>query len=255
MDQQQLTASQFGHSAQHYLSSAVHAQGADLARLRELAARLRPAHALDLGCGAGHASYALASAGAARVTAFDPAAGMLAVVAEEARRRGMAGITTREGAAESLPFADGSFDFIVTRFSAHHWRSVPQAMAECARVLAPAGRMVVIDMVAPEAALLDTSLQAIEVLRDASHVRDYRVAEWRAMLADAGFGEHSCHEWKLPLEFHAWIQRIGTPPARVAALHALFDGLPIEVRDYFRITPQRDFTADCAWFEVSRREA
>jgi ubiquinone/menaquinone biosynthesis C-methylase UbiE len=253
MDQQQLTASQFGSNARHYLSSNVHASGADLSRLRELAGALRPARALDLGCGAGHASYALASAGVMQVVACDPSPGMLAVVAEEAARRGMAGITVREAAAEALPFADHSFDFIATRFSAHHWRNVPAAMAECARVLAPGGRMVVIDMVAPEAALLDTSLQAIELLRDASHVRDYRVSEWRGMLQQAGFGEQSSHEWKLPLEFQSWIHRIGTPEARVAALHALFDALPREVGEYFRVSPQRDFTADCAWFEVQAR--
>jgi ubiquinone/menaquinone biosynthesis C-methylase UbiE len=253
MDQQQLTTSQFGSNARNYLSSNVHASGADLARLRELAGVLRPAHALDLGCGAGHASYALASAGVAQVIACDPSPGMLAVVAEEAARRGMAGITVREAAAEALPFTDHSFDFIATRFSAHHWRSVPAALAECARVLAPGGRMVVIDMVAPEAALLDTSLQAIELLRDASHVRDYRVSEWRWMLQQAGFAEQSFHEWKLPLEFQPWIRRIATPAARVAALHALFDAFPREVGEYFQVSPQRDFTADCAWFEVQAR--
>jgi hypothetical protein len=99
--------------------------------------------------------------------------------------------------------------------------------------------------------LLDTSLQAMELLRDASHVRNYRVSEWRAMLSHAGFREESFDEWKLPLEFLPWIQRIGTPVARVGALHALFDGLPREARDYFRISAQRDFTADCAWFGVS----
>jgi dienelactone hydrolase len=48
MDQQQLSVQQFGASAANYLSSAVHARGADLQRLVGTAERLRPAHVLDL---------------------------------------------------------------------------------------------------------------------------------------------------------------------------------------------------------------
>ncbi len=250
MDQQQLTARQFGASARNYLASAVHAQGADLDRLRRIAADTRPARVLDLGCGAGHASYALAAAGAARVSACDPSAGMLEVVAAEAQRRGHANITTGQSAAEQLPFADDSFELIVTRYSAHHWRSVPQALAECARVIAPGGRLIVIDMIAPEPALLDTSLQVLELLRDGSHVRDYRASEWRSMLHTAGFREQSFDTWKLHMQFASWIRRIGTPPQRVAALHTVFEALPAEARDYFLITTDNDFTADCAWFEA-----
>ena len=47
--------------------------------------------------------------------------------------------------------------------------------------MVPGGRLVVIDVVAPEIPLFDTTLQVIEFLRDASHVRDYRVSEWIAM--------------------------------------------------------------------------
>ncbi len=42
-----------------------------------------------------------------------------------------------------------------------------------ARVLAPGGRLSVIDVIAPEMPLLDTVLQAVEFLRAASHVRSF----------------------------------------------------------------------------------
>ncbi len=67
MEQRDLTAQQFGAMAARYLGSSVHAQGADLDRLAELASLTRPGLALDLGCGAGHASLALARGGARQV--------------------------------------------------------------------------------------------------------------------------------------------------------------------------------------------
>jgi SAM-dependent methyltransferase len=234
----------------NYLTSAVHATGADLERLTAVAGKQQPARVLDLGCGAGHASFALARGGARRITAYDPSSDMLAVVAQEAKMRGHAGIETCVGVAEMLPFEGNTFDLVVTRYSAHHWASVTRALAECARVTMPGGRLVVIDVIAPETPLFDTSLQVIEFLRDASHVRDYRVSEWGAMQRAAGFAESTLGSWKLPIEFKSWIARIGTPPARVAALQAVFAELPREVLEYFQIGPELSFVMDSAWLEA-----
>jgi SAM-dependent methyltransferase len=174
----------------------------------------------------------MARGGAHRVTAYDPSAQMLAVVAREAAARGHVTVDTRTGSAESLPFADASFEFVVTRYSAHHWAQVPRALAECARVLKPGGRMLVIDVIAPEDPMLDTPLQVIEFLRDSSHVRNYRVSEWGGLLQAAGFQSPSFDCWKLPLEFRTWVARIGTSATRIAALEAVFADLSDEARRY-----------------------
>ena len=252
MDQQQLTVKQFGARAASYLNSAVHSKGADLDRLTDLVRKSKPACVLDLGCGAGHASFAAAAGEAKRVIAYDPSEDMLAVVAAEAARRGFTNLETRAGAAEVLSFESGTFDLIVTRYSAHHWASVPKALAECARVAAPGARLIVIDLIAPETPLFDTSLQVVEFLRDASHVRDYRASEWRAMQEAAGFRSPAVTSWKLTMDFNSWIERIGTPPERVAALRAVFAGLPSEVKQYFQVAPDLSFVTDSAWFETTR---
>jgi ubiquinone/menaquinone biosynthesis C-methylase UbiE len=70
---------------------------------------------LDLGCGAGHASFTAAQQ-VAQVTAYDLSSQMLEVVAEAAKRR--AGNIDAQGYAESLPFADASFDVVISRYSA-----------------------------------------------------------------------------------------------------------------------------------------
>ena len=172
---------QFGPAASAYLTSAAHAQGTDLDKLSRIV-QGKSATVLDLGCGAGHVSFAVA-AGVNAVTACDLSDDMLAVVAGEAVKRGLGNIATRQGIAEALPFPDCSFDYVLTRFSAHHWNSLPQALAEMRRVLKDDGRVIVIDVVAPAAPLLDTHLQSIELLRDVSHVRNYSVAEWTRQLA------------------------------------------------------------------------
>src|SRR5690606_40498988 len=77
---------QFGPRAAAYLSSAVHAQGADLEQLAALAREHAGARVLDLGCGGGHVSFQVAPH-AAHVTAYDLSQAMLDVVAAEAARR------------------------------------------------------------------------------------------------------------------------------------------------------------------------
>ena len=252
MSQQALSETQFGRHAANCWTSPVHATGADLVRLTATAAHERPARVLGLGGGGGHASFALSRGGAGRVTAYDPSSEMLALVAEEAAKRGEKAIETCVGVAEMLPFQDDTFDLVVTRYSAHHWATVTRALAECARVIAPGGRFIVIDVVAPERPLLDTTLQVIEFLRDASHVRDYRLAEWVAMQRAAGFAEPTVSCWKLPLEFKSWVARIATMPPRVTALQMVFAELPGEARECFQVGPEFSFITDSAWIDARK---
>jgi ubiquinone/menaquinone biosynthesis C-methylase UbiE len=252
MDQHDLAARQFGSTAKQYLTSSVHASGADLDRLANLAKKSLVTRVLDLGCGAGHASFALARGGARQVIAYDLAPQMLEVVAKEATARGHVQIETCAGSAERLTFADASLDMVVTRYSAHHWLDVRLAFHEVARILRPGGRFVVIDVLASESPLLDTVLQTLEILRDESHVRDYRESEWRAMFNAAKFPEPEVSRWKLPIEFNSWVARIGTSPPRIEALKVVFDALPSEAREYFAVTQDRSFAIDSGWFEATK---
>jgi len=253
MDQHDLASRQFGSTAAQYLTSTVHATGADLDRLADLVQNSRVASALDMGCGAGHASFALARGGAKRVVAYDLAAQMLEVVNAEAAARGYGQIETCAGAAERLAFEDASFDLVVTRYSAHHWLDVQRAVHEAARILKPGGILIVIDVLAPENPLLDTALQTVEILRDLSHVRNYRESEWRAMFGSADFSEPAVHRWKLPIEFNGWVARIGTSAPRIAALKVVFDELPREAREYFSVNHDHSFAIDAGWFEARQR--
>jgi len=176
---------QFGGQAAAYLASQVHAQGSEFGQLRERVGQMNAPRVLDLGCGAGHVSFQLADL-AAEVVAYDLSPRMLEVVGESARERGFDNIRTVQGVAESLAFADGTFDAVFSRFSAHHWRDVGLALREVKRVLKPGGMAAFIDVSASEQPLFDSFLQTIEMLRDTSHVRDYAPSEWAQMVGEAG---------------------------------------------------------------------
>lgn len=249
MKQNALVNQQFGNTTQAYLNSCVHAEGADLQRLTRLTHHYTHPNVLDLGCGAGHTAFAMAKAGAT-VTAYDLSPQMLALVENEAVRRNLMRITTQQGAAEELPFADASFDVVATRFSAHHWNDVGAAMREVCRVLKPNGTLVVIDVVAAENALFDTLLQAVEILRDASHIRDYRVSEWYAMLHAAGFDIIESDNWTLTMEFINWTKRMRTPELRVNAIRDVLVKASDEARQYFKVQSDCSFNIDVAWLEA-----
>jgi ubiquinone/menaquinone biosynthesis C-methylase UbiE len=242
-------ADAFGTTAAAYLTSHVHATGADLQTLADSVATTPGADVLDMGCGAGHASFAVAPH-ARSVTAYDIAPPMLATVEAAARERGLGNIRTQQGAAERLPFADASFDWVVSRMSAHHWRDVPQALAEVRRVLRPGGRVLFIDIAGIDHPLLDTHIQAVEVLRDGSHVRDYRADEWLAGFAAAGFDAQIRTRWRLPIEFAGWVARMRTPPERIAAIRSLWREAPDEVRDYFDVQEDGSFKLDALMIEA-----
>ncbi|TSH90187.1 class I SAM-dependent methyltransferase [Verticiella sediminum] len=221
---------QFDPQAQAYLNSAVHAQGPDLRAAHERVARTLSGQSagLDLGCGAGHLSFALAPA-VVRMVAADPSASMLATVAQAAHARGLAQVETAQTHAESLPFQAAAFSFVASRYSAHHWRDVPAALREAHRVTAPGGYLLMIDVIGPADPLVDTHFQTLELLRDTSHVRDYSDREWRAMLADAGYAVLDEQSWPVRLEFASWVQRIRTPMANVSMIRTLQQGASSEV--------------------------
>ncbi|MDH4585366.1 methyltransferase domain-containing protein [Pseudomonas sp. BN415] len=240
---EQVVQRQFGERASAYLSSAVHAQGTEFAQLQAEVAGCGDARVLDLGCGAGHVAFQVAPL-VGEVVAYDLSEQMLDVVASAAAQRGHGNVVTQQGAAESLPFADGSFDFVFSRYSAHHWSDLGLALREVRRVLKPGGVAAFIDVASPGKALLDTHLQTVEVLRDTSHVRNYSPAEWLCQVAEAGLRPRSHARQRLRLEFASWIERMRTPEVFRDAILALQQAVGNEVRDYFEIAADGSFSTD-----------
>jgi len=225
-DIHQLVNSQFGPVAAAYTSSLTHSDPEALRRVVELAAPKSSDFALDIATGAGHTALALAPH-VAQVTAYDLTEPMLAETRRNAAARGLTNVSTQQGAAESLPFADASFDIVTVRQAPHHFADVRAAVREMARVAKSGARVVIVDSAAPEDDSLDREWNEMERLRDPSHVRNYRLSEWREFVASAGlritFEEFSfATEQGGPMDFAAWVRRINASPAAAAELTRRF---------------------------------
>jgi len=225
------------------VASAVHAQGEDLAALADLARSHPGSRILDLGCGGGHVAYHVAPH-ASEVIAYDLSPSMLAAVEQEARHRELTNVRVAQGSCERLPFDARAFDFVLCRFSAHHWQDLQAGIREARRVLRPGGQAVFIDIVAPESAVLDSWLQTFELLRDPSHGRDYRASEWRAIAGECGFEPGPPTYRRLRMDFASWTERMRTPPDHVTAIRALQRLAPSAVREHFAIEDDGSFTID-----------
>jgi SAM-dependent methyltransferase len=180
---------------------------------------------LDVATGAGHVALAFAPH-VARVVAYDMTPSMLQQTLASARERGLGNVEGVPGIAEELPFEDGTFDVYTVRLAPHHFADVEASVKEAARVLKPGGKYLVVDTASPEDPTLDAQVNEIEMLRDPSHVRNYRPSEWRRMAETAGLEVVSltdsfCGAGRA-MDFDDWVLRMRTPGDKVARLRELF---------------------------------
>jgi ubiquinone/menaquinone biosynthesis C-methylase UbiE len=108
------------------------------------AARIRPGQrVLDVAGGAGEPSLPIAGivGSGGHVDYCDPVKGMMDIAQRQARDRGLTNISFHCAPAESLPFADHSFDAITCRFGAMFFADPDLGIKEMLRVLKPGGAM------------------------------------------------------------------------------------------------------------------
>lgn len=97
--------------------------------------------------GAGEGAFALLLAARARkVIAVDSSARMIEVGREQAARHGVHNIDFRQGDMEEIPIGTGEVDLVFFSQSLHHALHPERALAEAARILAPGGRVVILDL-------------------------------------------------------------------------------------------------------------
>jgi ubiquinone/menaquinone biosynthesis C-methylase UbiE len=123
----------------------LHHDIADRTAVLALSANAVPQRVLDVGCGTGYLLRLLARQWpqATELAGIDPAPSMIEAAAGSARDERL---RFSIGAAERLPYPDSSFDLVVSTTSFDHWPDQQAGLRECARVLMPAGRLMLVDL-------------------------------------------------------------------------------------------------------------
>jgi demethylmenaquinone methyltransferase / 2-methoxy-6-polyprenyl-1,4-benzoquinol methylase len=109
--------------------------------------------ALDVACGTGDLTQALARAGAAKVIGLDFTFEMLEIARHKAGGLPATSnpdrITYIQGDAQKLPLTDGFADVVTIAFGIRNVLEPAQAIAEFRRVLRPGGRLVILEFAEP----------------------------------------------------------------------------------------------------------
>jgi ubiquinone/menaquinone biosynthesis C-methylase UbiE len=145
---------------------------------------------------------------------------MLNKARERCAQAGRTNVVFEEGTATALPFEDASFDAAVTRLSIHHFTEPQKVLAEMVRVLKPSGVLAVADVVTAEDPEQGALQNAIEQLRDPSHVRMLPASELRALIRAQQLSIEHEDTWVKAREFEEWVGIVANPE-RIAPLRTM----------------------------------
>ncbi|MCF6325053.1 MAG: methyltransferase domain-containing protein [Gammaproteobacteria bacterium] len=147
---------------------------------------------LDIGCGTGALLAAVEQRYPETVLAgIDPTSEMLDVAGERLSNR----VQLQQGWASTLPFADDTFDLIVSCNMFHYIREPMVALKEMKRILKPTGRVVITDWCSDYiiCKIYDRFLRVF----NQAHSRTYKKSECYQLLISSGFDEIKIDRYKI----------------------------------------------------------
>lgn len=177
---------------------------------------------LDVACGGGVVACAFAPC-VNHVTGIDITPAMLARSAEYANELGVTNLTWREGDVASLPFKDGAFSIVFTRFSFHHFPDPLAVLKEMVRVCAAGGRVVLCDMYASVDPVKAATWNRLEKLRDPSHMRCMSLPELKSLFAKVGLPAPKEAHYEIRDTVRNLLRRSFPNPGDDVKITAMFD--------------------------------
>ncbi len=207
---------------------------------------------LDVATGTGFTALAFAPHVHSAI-GLDVSPGMLAEARKRAQELGLINVTFQEGAAEALPFADGAFDIVTCRIAPHHFLNIRQFVSEAARVLKPGGRFALADTTVPDDAPETDSWQnAVEAVRDPSHVRNYSPGEWEQFVHAAGLTVRQITSAGngITIPLSDWLFKAGCTQEQSDQVQQMFADAPDDARRAFQIRTTEEGEAIFTWQRV-----
>lgn len=178
---------------------------------------------LDLGCGPGIVTAAIAP-DVKEIVAYDLTPEMLDKAKLKCQEAGLKNVRFELGSAEHLPFQDESFDGVVTRLTIHHFLDPHPVMKEVVRVTRRGGKVVVADVVSSENEEEAALHNALETLRDPTHVQMLSSSAMLELMQLAGLRITSTVTWEMKRDYDEWI-RITNAPERIKPLYTIMVAL------------------------------
>lgn len=123
--------------------------------VKDAAAENAPYRVLDVACGTGDFSMAIAKHLQKKLTDFevvgaDISEGMLGVMREKVRKEGLSHcVRAVAGDCAELDFPDASFDAVTVAFGVRNFEDRPKCLKEILRVLKPGGRFIMLELGVP----------------------------------------------------------------------------------------------------------
>ena len=196
---------------------------------------------LDVACGPGLVVCAFARV-ARHATGIDLTPAMLDRARATQQERGLTNVTWRLGDVLPLPYPDGAFSIVTSRFAFHHFQDPRAVLGEMRRVCAPGGRVLVVDTEASPDPVKAAEFNRMEILRDPSHVRAMPLIELTALFRDAGFPLPRRTSYRLESELEELLGRSFPKPGDAERIREIFAasleddrlGIPLQ-RDGSRI--------------------
>ncbi len=157
---------------------------------------------LDLGCGPGILTSCIAPF-SKMVIGFDITPEM--TIKAKVRCSTSKNAVFLIGDAECLPFNDNSLDRIVTRLTFHHFINVEKVLSEMHRILKVGGKAIIVDIISSEKKSEAEIHNALEKIRDPSHVKMLPKSELLSLTKNSGFTIISQDAWVKQRYFDEWI--------------------------------------------------
>jgi len=165
---------------------------------------------LEVACGPGIVAEAIAPL-VSELVCIDATPEMLVLAESRLKKSGQSNVIFREAFAESLPFEAAEFDVIITRLSFHHFEDIQAVLSEFRRVLRPQGRLVTADVISSSNREESLLHNALEQLRDPTHVHMFSRQEFLAALLSCGFEPIVEESWEQQRNFSEWAKIISVP--------------------------------------------
>ncbi len=224
---------EFTHQSSSFGRAAVMTSAETLGALVEIVPEDAAGAWVDLACGPGLVTRAVAGR-VGSVLGLDLTPAMVEEAKRRAEEEGVANVEFSVADATATELPEASFDGAITRLSLHHIPGPARVVAEMARLVRPGGCVVIGDIAADMDGEAVAWREEIERLRDPSHWACVTPGRLRAMGEAAGLALESERLVPIEIDYEEWLERGSGGPAAARLIDELL-ALQPESAEAFRV--------------------